>query len=120
MAEYNAETDADAETTRARLLRLHGDEARRYLEEHSETLEDATAESEARFVLATPKGFTESFDAKQIETLVLLGLIEHERDGYVLCDGAGNGLGPLHRFYREARVTSLGATPSASTESSLR
>jgi hypothetical protein len=57
--------------------------------------------AEVVHMVTTPKGFTESFDARTIETLELLGLIRHERDGYVLEDGSGNGVGPLHRFYRE-------------------
>lgn len=54
----------------------------------------------APHVVTTPKGFTEAFDARQIDLLVRLGLIE--RDGHVLEDGHGNGVGPLHHFYREA------------------
>lgn len=54
------------------------------------------------YVVHTPKGFTETFDARTIETLEQLGLIRHERDGHVLEDGRGNGAGPLHRFYCEA------------------
>lgn len=57
---------------------------------------------ETVYMVHTPKGFTESFDARTIQTLELLGLIRHERDGYALEDGHGNGVGPLHRFYREA------------------
>jgi hypothetical protein len=55
-----------------------------------------------RWVITTPKGFTESFSEDDIRTLVLLGLIEHERDGYVLIGSDGIGVGALHHFYREA------------------
>lgn len=55
-----------------------------------------------RYVITGPKGFTEAFDAEQIDLLVRLGLIQHDYDGHVLQDGAGNGVGPLHHFYREA------------------
>lgn len=51
------------------------------------------------YVVRTMKGVTETFDAKTIETLVALGLIYHLRDGHVLEDGEGNGVGPLHHFY---------------------
>lgn len=54
------------------------------------------------YMVHTPKGFTETFDLRTIETLERLGLIRHERDGYMLEDGNGIGVGPLHRFYREA------------------
>ncbi|MCL8026344.1 hypothetical protein [Nocardioides bruguierae] len=65
-----------------------------------------------------PDGFTESFDAEQVDTLVRLGLIQHDYDGHVLQDGAGNGVGHLHHFYREAdRGHETGAllTPSERT-----
>jgi hypothetical protein len=52
------------------------------------------------YLVQTPAGFTESFDAKTVDTLVKLGLIEHQRDGHVVSDGRGNGIGPLHHFYR--------------------
>lgn len=58
---------------------------------------------ETVYMVTTPRGFTQTFDAKTIQTLELLGLIRHERDGYVLEDGDGKGVGPLHRFYREAQ-----------------
>lgn len=54
------------------------------------------------YVVHGPKGFTETFDLHTINLLLSLGLIEHERDGRVLEDGHGNGVGPLHRFYHEA------------------
>lgn len=54
------------------------------------------------YVVHTPAGFTETFGRQTIETLERLGLIRHERDGHVLEDGQGNGVGPLHRFYCEA------------------
>lgn len=53
------------------------------------------------YVVHTPRGFTETFDARTIETLVRLGLIHHERDDYVLAGFDGAGVGPLHHFYRE-------------------
>lgn len=55
------------------------------------------------YVVTGPGGFTEMFDAHQVDVLVRLGLIEHDYDGHVLEDGAGNGVGSLHHFYREAR-----------------
>lgn len=61
------------------------------------------SEDDERYVVTTPKGFTEAFDARQIDLLVRLGLIVHERDGHVLEDGRGNGVGPVHHFYREAK-----------------
>jgi hypothetical protein len=54
------------------------------------------------YVVHTPKGFTEGFDARTIDLLERLGLIRHERDGYAVEDAHGRGLGPLHRYYREA------------------
>ena len=54
------------------------------------------------YVVHGPKGFTETFNLHTINVLLRLGLIEHERDGRVLEDGRGNGVGPLHRFYCEA------------------
>lgn len=56
-----------------------------------------------RYVVTGPGGFTETFNAEQVDLLVRLGLIEHERDGHVLADGQGRGVGPLHHFYKEAR-----------------
>lgn len=53
-------------------------------------------------VVTGPLGFTETFDAHTVETLVRLGLIRHARDGYVLEDGSGNGVGALHHFYEGA------------------
>ena len=55
-----------------------------------------------RYVLTGPGGFTEGFNAKQIDLLVRLGLIQHDYDGHVLVDGSGRGVGPLHHFYKEA------------------
>lgn len=55
-----------------------------------------------RYVVTTPKGFTETFSASDIDVLVRLGLIRHDYDGHVLTDGQGNGVGALHHFYREA------------------
>lgn len=54
----------------------------------------------ARYVVTTPQGFTEAFGAQEIDLLVRLGLIWHDYDGHVLRDGKGNGVGPLHHFYR--------------------
>lgn len=54
------------------------------------------------YVVEAPGGFTESFDRRTIETLEALRLIRHVRDGHVLEDGAGRGVGPLHRFYGPA------------------
>lgn len=54
------------------------------------------------YVVHTPAGFTETFNAQTIQTLELLGLIRHERDGYELEDGSGLGVGPLHSYYCEA------------------
>lgn len=51
------------------------------------------------YVVETPRGFTESFDRHTIDVLERLGLIRHVRDGHVLEDGSGRGVGPLHRFY---------------------
>lgn len=51
------------------------------------------------YVLETSRGFTESLDRAAIQTLERLGLITHVRDGYVLQDGRGQGVGSLHRFY---------------------
>lgn len=62
------------------------------------------------YVVTTPKGFTQIFDATQIRALVLLGLIEHERDGWLLENGKGEHLGPVHHFYREARVIPPGSS----------
>jgi hypothetical protein len=53
------------------------------------------------YVVTGPRGFTETFNAEQVETLVRLGLIQHDYDGHVLEDGAGQGVGALHHFYRE-------------------
>lgn len=55
-----------------------------------------------RYVVTGPGGFTESFNAEQVDCLVRLGLIEHDYDGHVLQDGQGRGVGALHHFYREA------------------
>lgn len=55
------------------------------------------------FVVTTARGMTESLDARAINTLVSLGLIEHERDDYVLATHDGRGIGPVHHFYRAAR-----------------
>jgi hypothetical protein len=63
-------------------------------------MSEQTAEAEV-YVVHTPRGFTETFDRRTVETLERLGLIEHERDGHALEDSNGRGLGPLHRFYRE-------------------
>lgn len=54
------------------------------------------------YVVETPRGFTESFSSRDIEVLEALGLIRHVRDGHVLVDGRGNGVGALHRFYGPA------------------
>lgn len=51
------------------------------------------------YVVTTDRGFTQIFDERQIRALVLLGLIEHDRDGWLLEDGKGNHLGPVHHFY---------------------
>lgn len=64
-----------------------------------------------RYVVTGPRGFTETLNAHTVETLVRLGLIEHERDGHVLEDGRGSGVGPMHHFYRMApSVLPPGAT----------
>lgn len=55
-----------------------------------------------RYVVTGPKGFTETLTADQVNLLVRLGLIQHDYDDHVLQDGHGNGVGPLHHFYREA------------------
>lgn len=65
-------------------------------------MSNATAEKVVH-VVQTDAGFTESFDDNTIETLLRLGLIVHERDGHVLADGHGRGVGPLHRFYEGKR-----------------
>lgn len=52
-----------------------------------------------RYVVQGPRGFTETFDQHTVEVLVRLGLIRHERNDYVLQDGSGQGVGPLHHFY---------------------
>lgn len=55
-----------------------------------------------RYVVQGPGGFTESFDERAVQTLVNLGVIEHERDGYVLEMSIGGEIHPegaLHRFY---------------------
>jgi hypothetical protein len=39
-------------------------------------------------------------------TLVALGLIRYHREGYVLSDGRGNGVGPIHHSYRKAETVS--------------
>lgn len=55
------------------------------------------------YVVHTPRGFTESFDRNTIETLELLGLIRHERDGHVMEIGnPPRPHGALHHFYKEA------------------
>lgn len=54
------------------------------------------------YVVQTDTGFTETFDLRTINTLVSLGLIYHQRDGHVLEDSSGAGVGALHRFYRRA------------------
>lgn len=57
------------------------------------------------------QGFSESFDDHQVETMVRLGLIEFEREGHVLEDSRGNGVGRVHRFYKpvaEYRPATLG------------
>ncbi|MFS0884973.1 hypothetical protein [Aeromicrobium sp. 179-A 4D2 NHS] len=54
------------------------------------------------FVVTGPGGFTETLDSDTVDLLVRLGFIRHDRDGHVLQDGQGNGIGPLHRFYVQA------------------
>jgi hypothetical protein len=54
------------------------------------------------YVVETPKGYTESFDARTVYTLERLGLIRHVNDGYALEDGKGQPVGALHHFYRGA------------------
>jgi hypothetical protein len=61
----------------------------------------AETTTEDVYVVHTPKGFTETFDRRTIDTLERLGLIRHERDAHVMEDASGRGIGPLHRFYRE-------------------
>lgn len=51
------------------------------------------------YVVETPMGFTETFDRHTIDVMERLGLIRHVRDGHVVEDGSGRGVGPLHRFY---------------------
>lgn len=52
------------------------------------------------YVVTTAKGHTSIFELRHIRALVLLGLIEHERDGWLLENGKGEHLGPIHHFYR--------------------
>lgn len=60
-----------------------------------------TAERDV-YVVETSRGSTEAFDRRAIDILERLGLIRHVRDGHVLQDGSGRGVGPLHRFYGPA------------------
>lgn len=66
---------------------------------HASREQTATTSGRAIYVVTTAHGFTESFDARTVVTLVDLGLIRHDRDGHVLVDRHGNGVGPLHHFY---------------------
>lgn len=52
------------------------------------------------YVVQTDRGFTHLFSGRQIWALVLLGLIEHDRDGWLLENGKGEHHGPVHHFYR--------------------
>lgn len=54
------------------------------------------------YVVETPKGSTESFGAREIQTLVDLGLIQYERSNHVMSSSDGP-VGPMHHFYSEAR-----------------
>lgn len=51
------------------------------------------------YVVETPRGFTETFTERTIQTLTALGLIEFDRVGYAVEDGQGRGVGPLHHYY---------------------
>jgi hypothetical protein len=51
------------------------------------------------YVVETEKGYTTIFDERQIRALVMLGLIEHKRDGWLLENGKGEHLGPVHHYY---------------------
>lgn len=63
---------------------------------------DGMAQTEPdRYVVQGPQGFTEKLGANEVTVLVSLGLIIHERSGYVMEDGRGNGVGALHHFYKE-------------------
>lgn len=66
------------------------------------TLPEAISAAPAVYVVEGPGGFTETFSAHTVDVLVRLGLIRHVRDGHVLQDGSGNGVGPLHHFYGPA------------------
>lgn len=55
------------------------------------------------YVVTTEQGMSESLGADQIQVLVNLGLIEHERDDHVMVGAGGRGIGPVHHFYRAAR-----------------
>jgi hypothetical protein len=52
------------------------------------------------YVVEGPSGSTESLGKAQVEALVRAGVLVHVRDGHVLVDGAGVGVGAMHRFYR--------------------
>lgn len=55
------------------------------------------------YVVTTPRGFTESFDERTIQTLLNLDLIEFERAEHVIVGSGGKTYGPLHCFYRETK-----------------
>lgn len=61
----------------------------------------ATFEPDEVFVVTANGGTTESFSRKTIDTLVALGLIEHETSDFTLINRTtGRDVGPLHHFYR--------------------
>lgn len=64
--------------------------------DHTQAVESAELDV---YVVTTPRGFTQILDERQIRALVLLGLIEHDRDGWLLENGKGEHLGPVHHFY---------------------
>jgi hypothetical protein len=66
------------------------------------TILGAPTEPEADvYVIEGPRGWTASFNEEQVDLLERCGLIRHDRDGHVL-ESNGRGVGPLHRYYREA------------------